>query len=332
MKASVCICTYNGGARLPAVIACLARQTVPRDAWELVIVDNASKDDTAAAAAALLAQHGLTNGRVVPESEPGLSFARRRAANEARGEIVCFLDDDNLAEPDFIAQAIRIFDEQPKTGLAGGKVLPDWETDPGPLVRAVESFALAIVDRGEEPFTYTFVAESPVGAGMCVRRDLLRAAVNDPLLCATVTDRQGSILTSGGDTAVGIRVYQAGFDRRYEPALRLHHRLPAARMTREYLLRLHEGSGRSYAPLRQLWASTGNNRTVTLLIALKNFALWLRGLIFGSRVRANLVQSSFAPGQEPAELRGDLHAMEQRLLWGRAVGAWQVATKGRRAA
>ena len=330
MKASVCICTYNGGQRLPAVIECLARQSVARDAWELVIVDNASKDDTAAVAAALLAQHGLTNGRVVPEPEAGLSFARRRAANEARGEIVCFLDDDNLAEPDFIAAALRVFDEQPKTGLAGGKVLADWETEPGPLVRAVESYALAIVDRGDEAFTYTWVAEAPVGAGMCIRRELLLSALQDLEECGAVTGRRGAILGSGDDTAVAIKVYQAGYDRRYEPALRLRHRLPAARMTRDYLLRIYEGSGRSYAPLRQLWARNGNNRAVTLLIAAKNFGLWLRGLILGSRARTNLAQTAFAPGQEPADLRGDLHAMEQSLLWGRAVGAWQLATKGRR--
>ena len=128
-------------------------------------MDNASTDGTAAAAAALLAQHPGMQARVVPEPEAGLSFARRRGAFESRGEIVCFLDDDNLAEPDFITTALRVFEDHPNAGSAGGKVVADWETEPTPLVRAVEGYALAIVDRGDAPFAYPWVADGPVGAG-----------------------------------------------------------------------------------------------------------------------------------------------------------------------
>ena len=325
MKASVCICTHNGGQRLPAVLDCLARQTAPTDTWEVLIIDNASTDDTAAVAANLLARHPAMQGRVVPEPEAGLSFARRRGAVEARGEIVCFLDDDNLAEPDFIETALRIFADHPKTGSAGGKVLADWETEPTPLVRAVENYALAIVDRGDEAFAYAWVADGPVGAGMCIRRDLLLASLDDPDLCGSVTDRRGSSLVSGGDMALAVKVYQAGYERRYEPALRLRHRLPAERMTRDYLLRLYEGIGRGQAAVRRLWARHGDRRAVALLAGLKDGLLWLRGGLLGPGSTTRLTAATFPANAQPRTLRRDLHAMEQSLLRGRVAGALEFA-------
>ena len=325
MKASVCICTHNGGQRLAAVLDCLAQQTAPMDTWETLIIDNASTDDTAAVATGLLTQHPEMQGRVVSEPEAGLSFARRRGVVEARGEIVCFLDDDNLAEPDFIETALQIFVDHPKTGSAGGKVLADWETEPTPLVRAVEGYALAIVDRGDAPFVYSWVADGPVGAGLCIRRDLLLAALNDPDLCGSVTDRRGSSLVSGGDMALAVKVYQAGYERRYEPALRLRHRLPAARMTRDYLLRLYEGIGRGQAAVRRLWAWHGNHRAVALLAGLKDGLLWLRGRVFGPSAQTRLTAAALPTDAEPLALRRDLHAMEQSLLRGRVAGALEFA-------
>lgn len=325
MKVSVCICTHNGGRRLAAVLDCLARQTAPAESWEVIVVDNASTDDTAAAAAAGLARHAGMRGRVVAEPEAGLSFARRRGALEASGEIVCFLDDDNLADPDFIETACRIFAEHPKTGSAGGKVLADWETEPTPLVRAVEGYALAIVDRGDAPFVYEWVADGPVGAGMCIRRDLVLAALHDLDMCGSVTDRRGSSLVSGGDMALAVKVCQAGYERRYDPALRVRHRLPAERMTRDYLLRLHEGIGRGQAAVRRLWARRGDRRAMALFVAFKDGLLWLRGLVLGPGAGTRLTAFSLPAGAAPASLRGDLHAMEQSLLRGRVAGALEFA-------
>lgn len=310
---------------MAAVLGCLAAQTEPSPGWEIIVVDNASKDDTAAVVNELIARLGLSQARVVFEPEPGLSFARRRAAWEARGEIVCFLDDDNLAEPDFVATALRLFAEQPKTGSLGGKVLADWESEPTALVRAVACFALALQDHGDAPYTYTWIADGPVGAGLCVRRELLVRAFSDPALCAAVTGRRGNSLTGGEDMALAVWVYQAGYDRRYEPSVRLRHRLPAARMTRDYLLRLYEGTGRGQAAVRRLWVRHGDLRAMALLVAAKDFLLWLQGLILGTRTRTRLTPTAFPPGAEPAALRPDLHALEQHLLRGRIAGALEYA-------
>jgi glycosyltransferase involved in cell wall biosynthesis len=88
LKASVCICTYNGASRIGAVLEALVIQTAPRAIWELLIIDNASTDGTCNVANRLIEQFLGGHGRVIAESRPGLSFARARAGREARGEVL----------------------------------------------------------------------------------------------------------------------------------------------------------------------------------------------------------------------------------------------------
>ena len=147
--ATICVCTYNGAARIGLVIKALASQTQPSGTWELLVIDNASTDGTAEVCSSLFQMFAQIHGRVVREERPGLSCARARAAREARGEILCFLDDDNIPAPTWVEMAIQAFAAQPKTGVIGGKVLARWEVPPTPLAEAVAPFALAICDLGE---------------------------------------------------------------------------------------------------------------------------------------------------------------------------------------
>ena len=270
---------------------------------------------------------------MVPEPTAGLVFARQCAAVESRGEIVCFLDDDNLAAPDYVEQVARLFDQHPRAGSIGGRVVADWESEPSALVRAVEHYALAIVDLGDEPLVYDWVAHGPVGAGLCIRRDLLRDALNDPVLCGTVTGRRGDSLASGEDMALAVKVFQAGYERRYEPSLRVRHRLAAERMTGEYLGRLCEGIGRGQSAVRRLWARGGQRRSTALLIGLKDALLWLRGVVRGPRPAGPDVLLARSTPDDPPALRRELHVLEQRLLWGRVADALKFGlSKPRRSA
>jgi glycosyltransferase involved in cell wall biosynthesis len=134
---SICICTHNGAGRIRPVLEALAQQTAPAGSFEIVVIDNAGTDDTASVVGAFLAEHFGAAGRVIPEPQPGLSFARRRAVAEARGAIVCFLDDDNVAAPDYVEQAMAAFERHPRAGVVGGKVAADWQNEPTPLAVAV---------------------------------------------------------------------------------------------------------------------------------------------------------------------------------------------------
>ena len=311
LSATVCICTYNGAARVGDVLAALARQTLDRNEWEVLVIDNASTDGTGEVAGRFIKEKLGGCGRVVREEQPGLSFARARAAREAHGEIICFLDDDNIPAPDFVAAAIQAFAERPRVGVIGGKVLPRWETKPTPLAEAVAPFALAICDLGETAQRMDAVGGGIVGAGLCVRRNVLRDIFACSTLTRTVTDRKGTNLVGGGDLAISIIARQLGWECWYVPTLQIEHVLPASRMDKKYLLRLYEGIGRGQSATRKCsdWKARS---PLSYLIGLKDFCRWRLGQWRGP--------SPELRHQHPA-VAGDLHDLHQRLVWGRSIQA-----------
>jgi GT2 family glycosyltransferase len=309
MDATVAICTYNGSKRLLSVLQALSGQKAGAAVWEVLVVDNASNDDTSEVAARHFRELRLI-GRVVREEQLGLSFARWRAAMEAKSEIICFLDDDNIPNEHFVANAVAAFHSRPKAGSIGGKVLPAWESKPTALAVAVAGFALAVCDQGERAFRYEHITSGPVGAGMCVRRELLKHIYSCPAFLTEIPGRKGRSLSSGEDTALAVRIHKAGYECWYEPSLVIHHMLPAHRMQKDYLLRLFEGIGRGQSAVRRLHDWKARNRVVGYLIAAKDLCRWLGGRVRGPSPMLIC---------EYGALATDLHDLYQRQTLGRAL-------------
>ena len=305
---SVCLCTYNGAGRVGEVLAALGGQNAPGADWEVVVVDNASTDDTTRVVEEGLARHVPGRGRCVRELQPGLMQARRRATAEARGRVILFVDDDNIPAPDYVAQALAIMARHPEAGVVGGRVEADWLGEPTPLGRAVAGFALAVCDRGDQPFAFPDLTGGPAGAGMIVRREVMERVLADASLAERVAGRTGSSLLSGEDTVIVILAHQMGFTTRYEPALRMKHRIPASRTTPEYLGRLYEGIGRGQAAMRPLFDARARNPVLGTLIALKDGGRWLRGLCLGPSLD---LRTQHGP------LAADLHRLHLRQVYGR---------------
>jgi glycosyltransferase involved in cell wall biosynthesis len=305
---SVCICTFNGAGRIGAVLAALGAQTSTSSDWEVLVIDNASTDGTAAVVEIEFQQRLPGRGRLVREEQPGLMHARKRATREALGSVLLFVDDDNLPAPDYVERALEVMARCPQAGVVGGRVEPEWLGQPTPLGLAVANFALALCDRGDQPFAYEEVTGGPAGAGMIVRRALLQKIFDEVALAERVTGRSGSSLMSGEDTAIVIRAHQLGYECRYEPTLHMKHRIPAARTARDYLLRLYEGIGRGQASLRPLFDAKARRAPLALLIALKDGGRWLVGQLSGP---STTVRTDYGA------LAQDVHLLHQRQVYGR---------------
>jgi glycosyltransferase involved in cell wall biosynthesis len=318
LAATVCICTHNGGHRAVHVLEVLARQTAPAEQWEVMVIDNGSTDNTASVTAAKLHELFPDRGRVVAEPELGIAFARRRASMEARGEVLCFLDDDNIPDLDFVEQALRHFSASPKTGAVGGKLIAEWEKPATPLANVVAVDMLGVTALGDEPFLITQPGWGPAGAGLCIRTGLLRRILADPSFCAGISGRRGEALSSGEDMALCVKVYQLGYERRYDPALRLRHQLSAHRMETDYLLRLHEAVGRGQAAVRRLWAWQGNTRWMSAVVAAKDALTFLARKIRGPVP---------VPGLEDKSEQQTIHRMRQRQLIGRISEAFRFSIR-----
>ena len=107
---------------------------------ELLIIDNASTDDTPVVAARLASSHARVT--VYREAELGISAARNAALKKACGEFVLFLDDDETAEPDWLATYQRFLSAPPseKIAVAGGAVFNEFEAPPPKWVNAGATF------------------------------------------------------------------------------------------------------------------------------------------------------------------------------------------------
>jgi len=112
---SVIVPAHQGQRVLPLSLAALRASTLRADAWELIVVDDASTDDTAVVAA----EHADTVVRL-PGRPHGPAYARNRGFEVARGEVIVFIDADVCVHPDTLAQFAALFSREPDVGAAFG--------------------------------------------------------------------------------------------------------------------------------------------------------------------------------------------------------------------
>jgi glycosyltransferase involved in cell wall biosynthesis len=110
---SVVIPTFNRAHCIAATIESALAQT-HRD-LEIVVVDDGSRDDTAAVVARVEARDPRV--RYVHQDNAGVSAARNRGFAEARGEFVALLDSDDLWLPDKLAAQVRCLEALPEAGM-----------------------------------------------------------------------------------------------------------------------------------------------------------------------------------------------------------------------
>ena len=131
---SFLVCTHNGAVRLASSLRALARQAGAVDiAWEVVLVDNASTDDTTRIAAAGWERAGnVAPLQLLREPRPGKNFALARAFEQARYCYACIVDDDNCLDPHYLAtgyallaadtQALAVFSDAVLIDGTGGEL------------------------------------------------------------------------------------------------------------------------------------------------------------------------------------------------------------------
>lgn len=251
MKLSVAICSHNPKANyLNRVIQALSSQSLDQSHWELVLIDNASPE---CLSTKLVSWH--ENGRVIRENQLGLTHARLRAIRESSGNILVFVDDDNLLNPDYLEVALEISDQHPHIGAWSGQCHAEFETTPAPWVHRYQGM-LVIREFTEDVWSnLAHLPETmPCGAGLCVRRSvaLAYADLHDSGKRPMLLDRQGTSLMSAGDNDLAACACDLGLGMGLFHSLELTHLIAKERTTQEYLARLAEGIHYSTVHLESL--------------------------------------------------------------------------------
>jgi glycosyltransferase involved in cell wall biosynthesis len=123
---SVVVRTYNRSTLLAPCLNSLFRQTYPADKWEIVVVDNASTDDTKRIVEQFEDQ--TPKLRYVFEAQLGAARARVAGMNAARGEIIAWIDDDCIANQDWLECLLEGFEMHELTpAVVGGQITLNWE-------------------------------------------------------------------------------------------------------------------------------------------------------------------------------------------------------------
>ena len=239
-RITVAICTRNRASFLEKAVFSVLPQAA--DDTELLIVDNASADETPKIAARLKASNPFVT--VWRETELGLSTARNTALVQARGEFVIFLDDDATAEPGWL-DAYRQFIGNPPSGklaAAGGAVIPLYETPPPAWLDP-----LAHELRGNDR-PHPFDARGgPWGCNFAVHR----ARAIEAGGFNRAYGRKGSSMAAHEETDLFQRLNRAGYQVWWLPEARIRHWVAKERLTLPVHCRNMFSLGRSTAQLRQ---------------------------------------------------------------------------------
>ncbi len=233
---SVVIPTYNRAHLLRgAMDALVAQETPPGLRWEIVIVDNNSRDATRSLVQEAAARAAMPVSYLF-EPRQGKSHALNAGIAAARGEVIAFTDDDVIPAPDWVATAARTLDRWGAAG-AGGRILPSWEgRPPGWLVGNVKlAHRLGIMEHEQAAALVAPVGGVPQvwGSNMVFRRSVLERLGGFDTGLGPVGRRR----YLGDDSEMVDRVLLAGHRVVYDPALTVHHRVPRTRMRRTYFFR-----------------------------------------------------------------------------------------------
>jgi glucosyl-dolichyl phosphate glucuronosyltransferase len=232
-RSSVVIATYNRADFLAETLRHFTRQTTRRP-WELIVVDNASTDATAAVV------HELAGSFPVPltyafEPIPGKYRALNRGIRLASGGIIAATDDDALVAPDWLEQAVSAL-ERLQCDFVGGPVRPIWggpRPEWLPEQSGLHWKVIALQDHGTETREYGRGISWPLGVNVAYRRDAFeRAGLFDPDL-----GRIAGTLRNQAQREWHLRARAAGLRGFYVPALVVEHHVPASRLTRNYFRR-----------------------------------------------------------------------------------------------
>ena len=227
---SVVICCHNGSTRLPATLKHLKTQKSSSVPWELLVIDNASSDDTAEVAESLW-QNGPVPLRVISEPRLGVRYARERGLREAKFEFLGFVDDDNWLAPDWVRTAHQIISSDKHLGAVGSIRKPAFEVPPPSWFQSFH-FLYAILT--EQEFSQLHEPLELPTAGLCVRKIAWTRLVQNGFHFQ-LTGTMGKKLEGGEDAELTMALRLSGWKLLIDPRLRLEHFMPRHRLQWSYL-------------------------------------------------------------------------------------------------
>lgn len=247
MRISAIVPTHNRSASLVGTLNSLCQQSLPAEQYEIVVVDNASSDDTPKVIQAWLqSDQAIASGisiSYVHEGRLGLHFARHAGVRSAKGDILAFTDDDAVVDVHWLEALLDPY-ASPRVGCVGGKILPRWLADPPAWLMPYATGNLSLLDLGKEKISLDW--PGIFGCNLSVRKSVLYEVGGfNP-------DSFGDTWLGDGETGLLCKVMDAKYEIVYTPDAVVWHVIPQQRLTLRYLKsrRANQGACDAYAYYR----------------------------------------------------------------------------------
>lgn len=233
---SVVVCTFNRSGLLLKCLESLDNQTLPKDEYEVIIVDNNSTDDTMTKIISFICDK--TNFRLVSEKKQGLSYARNRGYVEAKGEFVAYIDDDAIAKENWAEKILLCFQTaDPCPDAVGGKIEPIYEKCPPSWF--LEEFEIRSWGDNKLFLPQRIAKYGFSGSNMAFRKQMLEEYKGFSESYGMV----GGKMRMGEDTEFFFRIHKKHKNFFYDPDLVVYHWTPEKNLKASNIVRRAYNSG-----------------------------------------------------------------------------------------
>ena len=240
MILSIVICSYNRASYISGALDSLYHQSAGLDNFEAIIVDNNSTDNTAEVFKQWRASHANGSFTYLTESKQGASFARNTGAKGAKGQWLCFMDDDAIANSNYVENIIKHIKTKPEAIGFGGRIIPKYiPSEPEWMSYYVSSLV------GNFDYAPTACAfengKYPLESNMIVKKDIYDSIGGFNTQLPGVV---GTLRIGGEGKELFYKILALGHTIYYDPKICVEHVVEVKKLTPEYMYRVASGIGR----------------------------------------------------------------------------------------
>lgn len=240
LSISVVICTYNRADYIQEAMESLYNQTLTKESFEVIVVNNNSTDNTEIVCTNFIANHIDGQFYFVNEKQQGASFARNTGAKIAKSPLLCFMDDDAVAEKNYLQRIIQFFDTYPSAGGLGGRIIPRYIPSEPKWMSYFVSSLVGNFDYAQKVTEFS-PNKYPLESNMIIRKeDFLAVNGFNTALPGVI----GNFRIGGEGKEFFLKLKATGKSIYYDPSIIVEHIVETKKLTGEYLYRVASGIGR----------------------------------------------------------------------------------------
>ncbi len=237
---SIVICTYNRALYLPQALESLYHQTVEKNRYEVIVVNNNSTDETASVCKTFIDNHSDGHFIYLNELNQGASFARNTGAAIAKAPLLCFMDDDAIAYPNYLELIIDFFKTYPDAGGLGGRIIPRYIPSEPKWMSHFVSSLVGNFDYSKSVCVFS-PNKYPLESNMIIKLADFHAVHGFNTALPGV---KGTLRIGGEGKEFFLKLKALGKTIYYHPDIIVEHVVETQKLTAEYMYRVASGIGR----------------------------------------------------------------------------------------